>query len=207
MTKRPSAGSHASAIEAGPVRISTAADMGTRAGAVVFTLLVAVGVMAAATNAQRLLPAALDARPAASAAPTVAPSPTPAPTAPAMSSLSSAWVGQSPYTAISVGGTTTVTITFRNTGTATWVRGTASEVRLGIVGAYEPSMAKGWAYPERPAVQREAVVAPNGLATFTFELQGARAGTFEFRLRPIVDGVGWLEDQGVFAQVEVRATP
>lgn len=41
----------ASSVEAGPIRISTAADMGTRWSAIVFTLLAAVAIVAAVTNA------------------------------------------------------------------------------------------------------------------------------------------------------------
>ena len=105
---------------------------------------------------------------------------------------------------IVAGAATTIVFKFRNAGAAEWRRGTPSEVRLGIVGAYDPSLAHRWPYPERPAIQSELVVAPGQIATFEFDVRGPRPGTYRLRVRPVVDGVAWLTDQGAFIDVEVR---
>lgn len=188
--------------------MTTGPAMGAHGGAVAFTLLVALGLAGLATTFPRWsadVLGALDRKPSVAPAPSSVP-PTPVPTAPAAAALSSAWVSQSGYPGIVVGGTATITLTFRNTGSATWRRGTPSEARLGIVGdpGYDPSMALDWPFPERPAVQGEAVVAPQQIATFTFKARGTHPGTFRLRVRPVVDGVAWLNDEGVYVDVEVR---
>jgi hypothetical protein len=47
-------------------------------------------------------------------------------------------------------------------------------------------------------------VAERQLATFTFKVAGAAPGTYRLHVRPVVDGVAWLEDQGVFVDITVR---
>lgn len=194
--------------EAGPIRVSTAPDLGTRWDAVAFTLLAGIGVIVAAANApwwsSALVPRSVPVRSVASA--TASPVATSMPTLPPVEGLSSKWEGQSAYPVIKVGDTATITVTFRNTGTAEWRRGTPSEIRLGIVGdpGFDPSMAVDWPYPQRPAVQSRPVVRPGEVASFVFDVQGTRTGTFRLRLRPIVDGVAWLNDEGVFVDVEVH---
>lgn len=207
VSHRPAGAQSATAPEAGPIRISTGPDLGTRWDAVAFTLLAGIGLIVAAANAPRWSHALLPSdRPASVPSVTASPAATPTPTLPPLEGLSSKWVGQSGYPGITVGGTATITVTFRNTGTAEWRRGTPSEIRLGIVGdpGFDPSMAAEWPYPERPAIQSRPVVRPGEVASFSFDVRGTRPGTFRLRLRPVVDGVAWLDDEGVYVDVEVR---
>lgn len=121
----------------------------------------------------------------------------------------SRWVSQSPYPTVDPGqATPPLTITFRNTGTRSWRRGVFGEqANLGINGD-DRSLAAygiGWPTPDRPAIQNEAVVAPGQTASFTFSMRGPPApGTYQLHLRPVIDGVTWLEDEGVFLYVTVR---
>lgn len=119
----------------------------------------------------------------------------------------SAWVSQDPLPRIPRGGTATVTVRVRNQGTSAWVRGTPSEARLGIPGddtIYQQlGIADGWPLGARPAIQAEANVAPSQVATFSFRVRGALAGAFLMRLRPVVDGVTWLDDDGIYVVVQV----
>src|SRR5256712_13841998 len=63
----------------------------------------------------------------------------------------------------------------------------------------------GWPAPSRVAVQNEAAVAPGAVASFTFTVKAPfTAGTVAIPLRPVIDGVAWLEDQGVFVPVTTR---
>src|SRR5882762_9562090 len=118
-----------------------------------------------------------------------------------------AWVDQSPWPVVRPGGTVSYTIHFRNTGTETWQRGVAGrQVNLGTSGdstaAAEAGMAVGWLSANRVATTSEAVVAPNGVATFTFVLRApSTAGTYRLALHPVLDGVQHLEDEGVFVLV------
>ncbi len=130
--------------------------------------------------------------------------------APTDSGLHAAWVAQSAVGALQPAATTSVTMQFRNVGTKTWQRGVAgSQVALGIPGdstAYDAiGMNAGWPSANRVAIQNEASVPPGGIASFTFSVRAPlSAGTVALRLRPVVDGVAWLEDQGAFVPVTTR---
>ena len=144
-------------------------------------------------------------RSAASPAPAPATAPRPVSAAP---TLASRWLAQSEYPTLGFGETGMVSVTFRNTGTLAWVKGTPTEARLGIAAdstiLAELGFASGWLLPSRPAVQYQQNVAPNEIAIFTFNVRAAQRGTWVMRLRPVVDGVSWLDDDGVFVVVTVK---
>ena len=132
--------------------------------------------------------------------------PTPAPRN--VPSYHSAWVGQSAYPAISAGASAPVFVQVKNTGTATWVKGSGTEARIGAVGDdvtfAQLGFADGWLLSSRPAAQTEALVAPGQVATFNFSVKGVRLGSYPLRLRPVIDGITWMEDQGIFLQITVN---
>lgn len=127
---------------------------------------------------------------------------------PSFSRITPEWLGQSSYPTIAVGETTTLFVAFRNVGAGAWVKGTASEARLGVNlddrTFSELGMAVGWALPDRPAMQSEPYVGPGGTATFVFRVKGVKTGQYTLHLRPVIDGVTWMEDEGVFLVVTVR---
>ncbi len=131
---------------------------------------------------------------------------TPPPPAPSLTYHSS-FVDQSPFPALAPNAVTSLTVRFRNEGTATWTKGVlGSQANLGINGDNrtfaELGMAVNWLTPDRPAMQSEAVVAPGSIATFTFTVRVPQAaGTYRIPLRPVIDGRTWLEDQGVYLLV------
>jgi len=129
-----------------------------------------------------------------------------APTAP--SGFHSAWVSQTALPAIAVGETASVSLTFKNTGTIPWTRGTASEARLGVAGDdtmfSKLGMAVAWPFASRPAVQDASSVAAGASTSFTFSVKGVAPGSYLLRLRPVIDGITWLEDQGVYLVITVR---
>ena len=117
----------------------------------------------------------------------------------------SAWVTQSPFPVLSPGATTSYTIQFRNTGTETWQRGVPGrQVNLGVLNdsrAYA-DLSVGWFAADRPATTTESTVAPGAIGTFTFTLRAPMSpGVYDIPLRPVADGVTWLEHQGVFVRV------
>jgi hypothetical protein len=123
------------------------------------------------------------------------------------SGLHSAWMSQTPVPAMQPASTSQATLLFRNTGTKTWTRGVAgSQVALGINGDSASfsslGMNVGWPSANRVAVQNEGSVGPGAVASFTFALKAPlSAGTVRIPLRPVIDGVAWLEDQGVYLAV------
>jgi hypothetical protein len=128
---------------------------------------------------------------------------------PAAWMLRSRWVSQSASPVIALGDTATATFVFRNIGSTPWIRGTAAEARLGIVDddrrPYEMGLGAGWPTPDRVAVQAEDVVEVGDVATFTFSVHGVATGVHHIRVRPVVDGVAWMDDEGAYIDVVVSA--
>jgi hypothetical protein len=53
--------------------------------------------------------------------------------------------------------------------------------------------------------QSQAVVAPGEVASYPFELIGPAApGIYRVYLRPVIDGITWMEDEGVYWLVDRR---
>ncbi len=117
----------------------------------------------------------------------------------------SAWVGQDSWPTLAPGMTVSYSLRFRNTGTTTWQRGVAGrQVNLGVVddSTTFAEMSVGWLSANRTATTVEASVAPGAIGTFTFTIRSpARLGAYRLPLRPVADGVTWLEHQGVFVLV------
>jgi hypothetical protein len=170
-------------------------------GALFFTGVTAIGVLALA---RPLLTAPLPSAPAEAAADDELEPPdvsTPIPEA-----LHSRWYTQTASPVIDVGEIGDVTLQFRNIGQTAWIRGTASEIRLGELGPrpLPTEMKVDWPLPNRPAIQVEPVVHEQQVATFSFKVVGVTPGVYRLMLRPVVDGVAWLEDDGVFVDIHVR---
>jgi len=120
----------------------------------------------------------------------------------------SKWAGQAAYPTVSGGTVVTLSVTYRNTGALPWVRGaTRQQANLGVVNddtRWSP-YAINWLAANRPATTQEAAVQPGGLGTFVFQMRAPSApGVYDIRLRPVIDGVTWMEDEGVFLRVTVR---
>ena len=120
----------------------------------------------------------------------------------------SRWASQSAYPILRAGETSpTLTMTFTNAGTATWVKGVLGrEARLGINldDVTWASLGVNWPYQNRVATQTEATVAPGQNATFTFQVKApSTPGVYSIHLRPVIDGTIWMEDEGVFLIVTV----
>jgi hypothetical protein len=176
----------------------TAPRQGSHVGAMVFAGVIGLGLIG--------MSALRGDTPAPRAQPTPLATQTTAPL-PKLADLDSAWVSQTPPAQIAVGGEAAITVRFRNTGRAAWARGTGSEASLAFVGTdanFDPKMAVNWPLPGKPAVQSEDVVAPGGVATFTFTVKGVAVGTYRIDVRPTVIAVGPLRDEGVYAEVTVR---
>lgn len=130
-------------------------------------------------------------------------------------------VSQNPYPATLKGGQSyKFVLTVQNTGPTTWTRNGAHPTRIGTdrprdrapgfiredrVGG-NPS---GWVTPTRVKM-KEPVVAPNASATFEFWYtvpETMESGTYREYFRPVVEGVGWLDDYGIFWDISVDNVP
>jgi hypothetical protein len=116
------------------------------------------------------------------------------------------WVTQTPYPTLREGETATVSITFRNTGSRAFVRDAAGQqLNLGVASDDTSWGARGigWLSQNRTATTNEATVPPGATASFTFVVRAPPVGRHVLRLRPVVDGVAWLEDEGVHVVITV----
>jgi len=123
-------------------------------------------------------------------------------------SYHSQWVSESPYPTLHVGEISQpLTIAFMNAGATAWTKGTlGQEARLGINldDVTWASLGVNWPLPNRVATQTEAMVNAGQTATFTFQVKAPAApGVYSIHLRPVIDGVTWMEDEGVFLIVTV----
>jgi uncharacterized protein YkwD len=115
-----------------------------------------------------------------------------------------AFQSESAWPTLAPGTSATLTVKFQNTGTATWQKGvTGKQANLGLNGDTltfaSLGMNDGWLSANRLATTVEATVAPGQTATFTFNVRApSTPGTYRLPLRPVIDGVTWMEDQGVF---------
>ncbi|MGH2378731.1 MAG: N-acetylmuramoyl-L-alanine amidase [Candidatus Limnocylindria bacterium] len=125
---------------------------------------------------------------------------------PTAGGLRAGFVSQTAFPDLATDEFATFSVTLRNDGAVAWRKGTSSEVRLGLVGASGDPALVGhrWPMPDRPAVQEEELVPPGGTATFTLTVRGGTPGEFLLRLRPVVDGVAWLPDLGLYTIVQVH---
>lgn len=119
------------------------------------------------------------------------------------------WISQSPYPTLARGEVSApLTISFTNTGSATWTRGVlGAQVNLGINGDNRTWAGLGveWPTPDRVAIQDQGSVPPGALGSFTFRVRAPQApGVYAIHVRPVADGTVWLEDYGVFLYVTVR---
>jgi hypothetical protein len=120
----------------------------------------------------------------------------------------SRWFSQSDYPTLRAGQVSApLSITFRNTGSMSWTRGIlGQEARLAMNqdNAQWAALGVNWMSANRVAAQIEATVTPGALATFTFQVRApSTPGLYAIHLRPVIDAVTWMEDQGVFLYITV----
>lgn len=131
-----------------------------------------------------------------------------------------AWYGQSGYMSLCAGEQSTATVAFYNSGSFGWVAGRMGESAYLGTWAPEPGQDRpsklggdgylgtpntAWPRTNRVAVQPAAYVGPGQVAWFRFVVQAPAApGHYRLHVRPLIEGTGWMEDQGVFWQVIVR---
>ena len=108
------------------------------------------------------------------------------------------YLGQSNAPYLAKGQSGMVSATYRNTGNTTW---TQNKVFLGTDRPRDRASGfaggAGWASPTRARMQ-ESSVAPGQDAHFVFAMTANPAvGYYEEHMRPVVEGVTWMEDVGL----------
>jgi hypothetical protein len=121
------------------------------------------------------------------------------------------WYGQSGYPTLCAGQRITATVAFYNSGSRGWVLGreTAMLGKVAVVGSDGRPLPDfpadpGWPAPDRVAVQPAAYVGPGDVAWFQFSVTAPTApGRYRFYIRPLIEGVEWMEDEGVYWELNV----
>ena len=119
-------------------------------------------------------------------------------------SFHAAFLNESAWPTLAAGTSTSLTVRYQNSGTATWQTGVAGkQANLGLngdtVAFANLGMNDGWLSANRLATTTESSVAPGQTGTFTFNVRAPSIpGTYRLPLRPVIDGVTWMEDSGVF---------
>ena len=121
------------------------------------------------------------------------------------------WVSQNVYPSLYSGKSYNFQLTVRNTGIATWQRGSVNlgtDKSLDRISVFtrEGDGPSGWLSPNRIMFQ-EPSVAPNGTATFSFWMRndGLSAGSYREYFRLVADGITWMEDYGIYWDITSRA--
>jgi hypothetical protein len=119
------------------------------------------------------------------------------------------WSAQSADPSVEPGDLVTLVVALENTGYRGWYRGVADEqVNLGTsdpADAELPELAVDWLSANRPATTTTTYVGPGDLGWFAFTLRApTTAGEYRLGLRGVVEGIAWLEDDGIFFTIHVR---
>lgn len=134
--------------------------------------------------------------------------------------FSASWVSQSPWQTVDPNAVVTATESWQNVGCLAWnINQVGAQAFAGTSnptpGQDQPSVLGGnpngtcgtgtnWFACNRIRPTAD-IVNPGAVADFSFDVKAPPApGTYKVNLRPVVEGVTWMEDQGVFWQVTVR---
>ena len=102
-----------------------------------------------------------------------------------------------------------VWIVFRlkNNGNVTWRSDSSYRMRLGTADPLNRSSefcTVGWLNCNRPSQLKEASVEPNQIGTFEFWYKAPiDTSVYRERFRPVIDGVSWMQDRGLYFESSV----
>jgi len=113
------------------------------------------------------------------------------------------YIAQSGNPSLFKGQKTSITLTLKNVGKKDWVKGQFS---LGTSREKdrESIFASGWGEKNRIALD-QAIVRPGELGTFTVDITAPmKNGVYKEYFRPLVEGIDWLKDQGIYWKIKVN---
>ena len=183
------------------------------------TLIVVAGIAAfSAAAPSETVPAAAAANCTPSVGPGIAP-PTSVPSG--IPGFHAAWYGQSGYPTLCAGQISRATVAYYNSGSLGWELAPNTAAYLGtwnpVPGQDQASLIGGdgthgspntrWAGYNRPATlpsigRYGTYVGPGQVAWFQFTVKAPPIpGTYRLYIRPLIEGVQWMEDVGVYWQI------
>ena len=110
-----------------------------------------------------------------------------------------AWAGQSDWPTISQGGSATVTLSLKNTGTAAWTNSGSNPMHLAAINPQDRNCgffkSGEWLTANRAATLNESSVNPGEIGTFTFTVVGNPApGTYPEYFAPVIENLTWMDN-------------
>ena len=120
----------------------------------------------------------------------------------------SSFYAQAPYPVAAPGQVVEWVIAFTNTGDTGWLMGADSEGHIGTAQPLDrttPLVTDQWLSANRPARQTTTWVGPGQQAWFRVTLHAPiTPGVYRLYVRPVIDGITWLEDVGAYVDLIVR---
>lgn len=119
------------------------------------------------------------------------------------------WISQSSYVELFPEESTRLWVLIENTGQATWDQNTP--IHLGTDRDIDRESVfytnSDWLSPNRPAwLTDETIVPPGERAVFMFEITAPnQSGKYTEYFRPVVEGISWLEDYGIYWEITVKS--
>ena len=98
-------------------------------------------------------------------------------------------------------------IRIRNNGNQTWLNSGPNPVRFGTARPLERQSSlcdTTWLSCSRMASMKEPSVAPGEIATFEFWINAKQSGLFNEYFTPVVEGITWMRDIGLFYTIDVK---
>ena len=134
----------------------------------------------------------------------------PAVALPPDSGYHASWSAQSADPTVVIGATAKLVVALKNTGSRGWYNdGAGKQV---VIGTNDPQdadrseLAGDWLSANRVTSTTTDYVGPGEVGWFEFAIRApATAGDYRLALRGVVDGVSWLEDDGIFFTIHVYA--
>jgi murein DD-endopeptidase MepM/ murein hydrolase activator NlpD len=116
--------------------------------------------------------------------------------------FSAQYAGGSEWVVLGAGASHPTTGRWLNTGWDSW---SSANSRLGTFGPEPPQDQASVLIGSNRVGQAQAVVAPGDVAEYPFTLSAPAApGIYRVYLRPVLDGVMWMQDEGVYWLVDRR---
>ena len=119
------------------------------------------------------------------------------------------WSAQSADPTVTIGATAKLVLALKNTGSRGWYRDAEQHV---VIGTNDPQdgdrseLAGDWFSGNRLTSTTTDYVGPGEVGWFEFTIRApAGAGDYRLALRAVVDGIGWLEDDGIYFTIHAYA--
>lgn len=123
------------------------------------------------------------------------------------------WLSQSPYPALKIGETGELWVEVENNGNMAWVSSPSAavdgwgQIKIGTDRPLDRNSvlrANSWLSNNRAGYMTPDVVLPGEKAKFSFNIYASKIGTFKEYFRPVVEYVTWLNDLGIYWEVNIE---